>query len=327
MLSRTADSVYWMARFMERAENVARFVDVNQKLWLDLGEDLADQWAPLIFTTGDHKTFFSRYGQASRENVLKFLTFDSTNPNSILSCVQQARENARTIREIISSALWEELNRFYLFVRTAQREQSTDNLYEFFGQVKRASHLLIGVMEATMSRGEAWHFSRIGRLIERADKTSRILDVKYYILLPNAAQDVGTSVDLVQWSALLKSADALDTYRQIHGRIAPNRVIDFLVLDRFFPRSLNYCIHGSEQSLHAITGTPLGTFGNTAEQEMGRLRADLEFMSVQDIVKIGVHEFIDRVQIRLNNISGLIYKSFFSLETVQETQQLQGYFQ
>src|SRR2546421_872457 len=155
MLSRVADSVFWMARYVERAENVARFIDVNHNLTLDLGEEIGDQWAPLVYTTGDDAPFFRRYGEATRDKVLHFLTFDTENSNSILSCLSHARENARTAREIISSDMWEELNRFYLLVRDAVRDGGTSD-YDFFAQIKRASHLLIGTTDATMSHGEAW---------------------------------------------------------------------------------------------------------------------------------------------------------------------------
>ncbi len=316
MLSRVADSVFWMARYVERAENVARFIDVNHNLTLDLGEELGDQWRPLVYTTGDHEAFFSRYDQASRENVLKFLAFDAENPNSILSCVARARENARTAREIISSDMWEELNRFYLLVRDAVRDGTAGD-YEFFAQVKRASHLLIGTTDATMSHGEAWHFARLGRLLERADKTSRIADVKYFILLPRAA-DVGSSLDVVQWSALLRSTSALEMYRRIHGRIAPTRVVDFLMLDRNFPRSIRYCVGGAERSLHAVTGTPEGRFGNRAEQELGKLRSGLDFTSIDDIITQGLHEFIDDVQSRLNRIGEATFDCFFLVDSAAD---------
>lgn len=321
MLSRVADSVFWMARYIERAENVARFIDVNHNLSLDLGEELGDQWAPLVYTTGDQVAFFSRYSAGTRENVLKFLTFDAENPNSILACLSRARENARAAREIISSDMWEELNRFYLFVRDAVRDGRASD-YEFFAQVKRASHLLIGTTDATMSHGEAWHFCRMGRLLERADKTSRIVDVKYFILLPKAA-DVGTTLDVVQWSALLRSASALEMYRRSRGRIVPTPVVDFLVLDRQFPRSIRYCVGGAERSLHVITGTPEGMFGNRAEQELGRLRSELDFTAIDDIIAAGLHEFIDDVQTRLNRIGEAIFHSFFSVDPTADRRPLQ----
>jgi uncharacterized alpha-E superfamily protein len=316
-----ADSVFWMARYIERAENVARFIDVNHNLSLELGDELGDQWAPLVYTTGDYEAFFKRYQDASRENVLRFLAFDKDNPNSILSCVSSARENARTARETISSDMWEELNRFYLLVRDAVNSGASGD-YEFFAQVKRASNLLIGTTDTTMSHGEAWNFVRMGRLFERADKTTRIVDVKYYILLPQVA-DVGTTLDVVQWSALLRSTSALEMYRRQHGRIQPNKVIDFLLLDRFFPRSFRYCVGGAEDSLHAITGTPEGTFGNRAEQQLGRLRSELDFTSIDDVINSGLHEFIDDVQDRLNHTGEAIYQCFFQLDSASSQSQLQ----
>jgi uncharacterized alpha-E superfamily protein len=325
MLSRVADSVFWMARYVERAENVARFIDVNRNLTLDLGEELADQWAPLVYTTGDHEAFFRHYEQATGENVLRFLTFDTENPNSILSCLSHARENARTAREIISSDMWEELNRFYLLVRDAVQAGGKSD-YDFFSQIKRASHLLIGTTDATMSHGEAWHFARLGRLLERADKTTRILDVKYYILLPRPT-DVGTTLDVTQWSALLRSTSALEMYRRSHGRIAPAKVIGFLLLDRQFPRSLRYCVGGAEDSLHAITGTPGGMFGNRAEQELGRLRSELDFTAIEDVITAGLHEFIDVVQLRLNSTGEAIHKTFVAADSTSDQQQHQEQFQ
>jgi uncharacterized alpha-E superfamily protein len=191
MLSRVADSVYWMSRYVERAENVARFVDVNFQLMLDAPEGNDQQWEPLVATTGDHAQFTKRHGAATEENATKFLTFESENPNSILSCLRAARENARNVREIISSEMWLQLNRFYLIVKSAAESPGgLENPQDFFDTVKQASHLFSGITDATMTQGEAWHFSRLGRMLERADKTSRILDVKYFLLL-RSADDVG----------------------------------------------------------------------------------------------------------------------------------------
>src|SRR5580693_5581087 len=143
MLSRVADSIFWMSRYIERAENVARFVDVNLNLTLELGADSGEQWAPLVYTTGDHAGFEERFGRPTQQNVIQFLSFDEKNPNSILSCLRSARENARTVREMISSAMWEELNKFYLMVRSeAAGRLALDAPYDFFNQVKLSSHLL-----------------------------------------------------------------------------------------------------------------------------------------------------------------------------------------
>ena len=316
MLSRVADSVTWMARYIERAENVARFIDVNHNLEIDLGDSVLEQWAPLIYTTGDEATFLEHNDRMTRENVIRFLAFDRENPNSIISCVEAARENARTIREVISSAMWEELNKFYHMVRAAGNLQEVlDQPYDFCHRVKTASHLLVGVTDCTMSHDEAWHFARMGRLLERADKTSRIVDVKYYILLPKV-ELIGSSLDVVQWSALLKSTSALEMYRRSCGPIVPTRVADYLILDRYFPRSMHYCVVKAAESLHVITGSLAGTFLNSAEQMLGLLRSQMDYASIDEIVERGLHEYIDEFQVQLNRIGQAVYDDFFAMKPV-----------
>ena len=311
MLSRVANSIYWMSRYLERAENVARFVDVNQNLLLDFGASDVTQWEPLVSITGDASWFKARYGEASAENVLRFLTFDTNYHNSVISCLENARENARTIRECLSAPLWEELNKFYWWVRdAAQTGVPLHQQFDFYNHIKLAHHQLLGVMSATWSRNDGWHFARVGRRTERADKTSRILDVKYFILLPEV-QDVGTPLDVVQWAALLKSCNALEMYRQCHGRITPKQVVDFLIFDRVFPRSLLSCLLGAEDSLLAITGSREGTFSNPAEQAMGRLRSELSYSQIDEVIGGGLHEFVDRFQRKLNGVGDAIHLTFF----------------
>jgi len=165
MLSRVADSLYWMSRYIERAENVARFIDVNLNLMLDLPAGATEQWAPLVITTGDDALFAEQYGKATRENVIQFLTFARENPNSIISCLRAARENARSVREIISSEMWEQVNTFYLMVTDLSAAVRVKEApYEFFREIKMASHLFEGLANATMSHGEGWHFCRLGQM-------------------------------------------------------------------------------------------------------------------------------------------------------------------
>ncbi|NOT57649.1 MAG: alpha-E domain-containing protein, partial [Deltaproteobacteria bacterium] len=183
MLSRVADSLYWLSRYIERAENVARFIDVNLQLMLDLPAGASEQWKPLVITTGDDDLFAEHHTEATRENVVQFLTFDKENPNSIVSCLRAARENARSVREIISSEMWEQVNIFYLMVHDATAiPRVREAPYEFFREIRMASHLFEGLTNATMSHDEGWHFCRMGQLLERADKTSRMVDVKYFLL-------------------------------------------------------------------------------------------------------------------------------------------------
>ncbi|MFO0694544.1 MAG: alpha-E domain-containing protein [Polyangiales bacterium] len=314
MLSRVAESMYWMSRYLERAENVARFIDVNQQISLGGSGSVSAQWQPLVATTGDQEPFAAKYGQATRENVLGFLTFDRDYPNSILSCLEKARENGRTIRDNIPILLWEELNKFFLMVRDASKEPDLfEEPHEFYQRVRLASHLLRGITDNTLSHGEPWHFGRIGRFIERADKTSRILDVKYF-LLAHGALPADSQLDFVQWSALLHSVDGFGMYRRQHGRLEPEKVIAFLVLDRLFPRSIHHCVTQAEESLHAVTGTPVGTFSNKAEQRLGRLRSELDFTSNDEILAKGLHEFIDDLQLKLNAVGDGVFQCFFAVE-------------
>ncbi|HEY9888570.1 MAG TPA: alpha-E domain-containing protein, partial [Candidatus Obscuribacterales bacterium] len=303
MLSRVADSIYWLNRYVERAENVARFVDVNLNLLLDTPlAGFTQQWEPLVITTGDQHSFKERYGDYNAKNVLHFLTFDSQYSNSILSCVKAARENARAVRETISSEMWEQVNAFYLWVKEAAHAETTEEqLYRFYPEVKMASHLFAGVMDATMAHNEGWHFGQLGRLLERADKTARILDVKYYILLPSV-KDVGTPLDELQWIALLKSASAYEMYRKRQRRITPQGITKFLILDQEFPRSIQFSLFQAERSLHQITGTSLGSWCNSSERTLGRLRSELEYMTLEEVFDLGLHEFLDQLQTRLNTV-------------------------
>ncbi len=315
MLSRVAESIYWMSRYIERAENVARFVNVNLQLMLDLPVGVEAQWEPLVATTGDDAVFFERYGDASREEVIRFLAFDAENPNSIVSCLRAARENARSVRENISSEMWEQLNDAYLLVTNTSEKWAMADPHEFFSSIKLASHLFMGLTDNVMSHGEGWHFCRLGRLIERADKTSRIVDVKYFILLPSI-WDVDTPFDDIQWGALLHSASGFEMYRRTYGLIVPETVIAFLLLDRKFPRSVLYCLAKAEESLHAISGTPLETFSNRAEQRLGRLRAEFAYAHAEQVIASGLHEFLDSFQTKLNLVGDDIHKTFFALRPV-----------
>jgi uncharacterized alpha-E superfamily protein len=326
MLSRVADSIYWMGRYVERAENVARFVDVNLQLMLDYPDEQGHQWEPLVLISGDHSDFTKRYGAATQENVLKFLAFDTENPNSIVSCLRAARHNARSVREIISSEMWLQLNQFHLTVASvAERGLELDELHAFFDEVKSASHLFNGIADATMTHGEGWHFCRLGKHLERADKTSRILDVKYFILL-RSVNDVGTAWDDIQWVAVLRSTSGFEMYRKDHGRITPKGVVDYLLLNRYFPRAVHHCLIQARESLHSISGTTIGSYRNSAEKRLGQLCSDLMYTSVDEIIASGLHEYIDGLQLKLNQAGAEIHETFFARKTapVQKFGQFQS---
>lgn len=322
MLSRVANSIYWMARYMERAENIARFVDVNLHLILDGPVENKEQWEPLVIVSGDFEQFKDKYGFATKDNVINFLTFDRDNPNSIISSVSSARENARTVREVISSEMWAQINKFYYSLLDAEKASvALDTPYDFYNQIKMQSHLFIGTTDTTMSHGESWHFDQLGRLLERADKTSRILDVKYYLLLPRV-EDVGTPIDNIGWAALLNSASAFEMYRKKFRRINPVDVALFLVLDLNFPRSIRYCLLKAQVSLHEITGTVIGTFTNKAERRLGRLRSDLDYANIDELISLGLHEFLDGFQTKLNGVGDAIFDTFFSLRPADKDKKI-----
>ncbi|MFM7413261.1 MAG: alpha-E domain-containing protein [Planctomycetota bacterium] len=355
MLSRVAESVYWMNRQIERAENVARAVETTLGLVLEGTISPGRLWSALVCTFGDEADFWARYGLADQANVISFLAIDQANANSIASCLQAARENARTVRDMISTAMWQEINKAHLAVRAAAAANvEIEHPREFLEEVKRASQLISGVADATMSHGEAWHFARLGRLVERADKTSRVLDVEHYFqpaAVPLARPASGAAAfgsgpgaeiaawnqpaavplarpasgaggdgdgDAVRWSAVLESASALEMYRKVHGAISRRRVADFLIFDREFPRAMHFCLIKAEESLLAITGGAKGAYSNPAEQLLGRLRSHLNYGAIDEILgaEPGLHGFIDSFQSRLNEASDAIYATFFALRPV-----------
>lgn len=318
MLSRVAESVYWMSRYTERAENVARFVDVNYNLTLGNSSSLSEQWSPLIYTTGDHEDFQERYGDTTRENALKFLLFDAENPNSILSCTKNARECARTVREVLPSSIWEQLNRFRMLVLEASKSgNALAQPYDFCESVRTASQLLSGIASSAMLHDEAWSFSQMGRFIERADKTSRIVDVQYFLLLPKA-EDIGSSIDVVRWSSLLKSADALDMYRRTHGRIVPANVAQFLILNPIFPRSIRFCVNQVQACLSNMRYYDSAREDLPSEKLCGQLSNRLNSVMIEEIIEQGMHAFIDQFQGAVNSLGNSVYADFFNTENQRE---------
>lgn len=315
MLSREAESVYWMSRYIERAENIARFIEVNSHLMLDLPLDPIRQWEPLIQASGDQELYLEHYEDFSRQGVIEFLTFDRRNPNSIVSCLNAARENARIVRDVISSEMFEAINRLFLKVQMARLHLVLENPYDFYTDIKQASHLFNGIKNGTMTHGEAWHFCRMGDHVERADKTSRILDVKYFILLPSI-DDVNTPFDNIQWSAVLKSTSALEMYRKEFGPVVPYNVFEFLILDLDFPRSIRHCLSETQKSMRTITGSSDGALLNTAERAFGSLRARLDYTTIQEIVEGGLHEFLDNFQTQLNDAHARTHETFFEVRAV-----------
>jgi uncharacterized alpha-E superfamily protein len=303
-----------MTRYIERAENIARFITVNLNLSLDFFSESSWQWQPIIMATGDQELYEKQYGRDySSGNVIHFLALDQDYSNSIISCLRAARENARSVREIISSEMWEQVNRYYLELKDAtQTDFASRNPHKFFKIITMRGHMFTGLMYSTMSHGEAFQFALTGLLLERADKTTRILDVKYFMLLPEAG-DVNTPYDSIQWAAVLKSASGLEMYRKRFHRIIPKQVCDFLIFDGDFPRSTRYCLKTAEKSLHNISGAPVGTVSNTAEKSLGRLCADLDYSDIDEVITAGMHDYLDDLQVKINNVGNQLHDSFFKV--------------
>lgn len=316
MLSRVADSLFWLGRYSERAENYARFIDVNFNLSLDLPPGMKEQWDPLITATGSRELFVENFGDNfTRENAIFFLAFDERNPDSIISTVRYSRENARIVRESIPRETWEVLNELHYFVQRGRDKKiwKKEDPKDFFILVRNKLQLLSGIAQDNIPRWQGWYFTKMGQYIERADKTSRILDVKYHFLLPSV-EDVGSPLDFLHWVALLKSVSGFNAYRKVYGNINPQRIVEFLVLDRYFPRSILFCLMSAENCLHEISGAKHG-FSNPAEKAIGALRSDLEYADVKDVMESGLHEYLDDLQLTLNSISDKIYDQYFKIRS------------
>ncbi|WP_234737041.1 alpha-E domain-containing protein [Tellurirhabdus bombi] len=317
MLSRVANSIYWVNRYLERAENYARFMSVNFNLALDLPPNVDEQWEPLLIATADNFLFYKYFDKPTRENVLNFMTFDKRNPNSIVSSLNYARENARTVRETISKEMWEQLNELYLNVRRASNKIDLNRLQDFLTEVRMGCQLYYGIVDCTITRNEAWHFGRVGRFLERADKTTRFLDVKYFTLLPSV-EAVGSTVDLMIWSAVLRSGSAYNMYRQQYRMLNPTTIVEFFILDKRFPRSVAHSIRQAELSLYEISGVALTNgYTNEAEKKLSKLRSEVEFTDTADIFRMGLHQYLDHFQTRCNEIDTAIYETYFSLKPVE----------
>lgn len=332
MLSRVAHSLYWMSRYIERAENLARLLDVNLQLLLDFqgftDTTIQEHWGSILLSSGDEELFEQHYEIADSRNVTEFFALDTRNPNSIRSCVNSARENARMIRDQISAEMWETINELYLYLhdRSSKEIWAAGGAGEFFNAIKRSAHLFQGLTESTYSRSEGWEFIEFGKYIERADKTTRILDVKYHILLPNAS-DVGGAVDTAQWQAVLRSASALEAYRRFYvSEILPWKVAEFLIFSDSFPRSLHFCVARVDEFLRRI----LGESGTRPRTEAGRasrrLLADLQSLTITDVLQEhGLHEFLEDVQKSLDVVSTEIVETtmFYPAESSADVQQQQ----
>ncbi len=318
MLSRVAESLFWMGRYVERAENIARIVDVNSQLLLDLpkqdAERIARDWLPVVAGLGDEVSFHERYRRPDAEAVTEFLLFDRTHFNSIAGSLAAARENARTVREQISPEMWEQINRTYLWLMSKSARQFFErNAYDFFQRVKKSLQLFQGITDSVMLHGVGWEFLQMGRHLERADKTSRLLDDEFFLVRKLDAPGGGA---LVQWQAILRASNARQSYQRIHAAVVePMKVADLLLLHDEFPRSVEFCVRAVDESLRRLSGVAPGRFSNVAEKLSGRLLSELSFGSIEEIWVRGLHPFVDELQLKLNELGAAIIEVYMHPKT------------
>jgi uncharacterized alpha-E superfamily protein len=294
MLSRTADGLYWLARHMERAENVARIVMVGHRM-SSMARSLdnpGNEWHSTLLAAGCEPGFFAKHQEATAPLVIDYLVRDPDNPSSIFSCLETARRNARAVRTALTVDMWDALNETWYQARNSARfSVPPANLPELLEWVKERSLLFNGAYSNTMLRNDAYYFTRLGTFLERADNTARILDVKYHVLMPRH-EAVGGALDYYHWQAILRSVSALRSYHWVyHDRLKPWLVAEFLILRPEMPRSLLSCYEQIIRTLELLAEAYGGKRGE-CHRIAGELHARLRFGRIQDIFQSGLHEFL-----------------------------------
>lgn len=310
LLARSAEDIFWLARYMERAENLARILDVNATFSRDSRG--ARDWLPVLLLNSDEERFFERHSVASAEAVVPFYITDRTNPTSIVSAVGAARANARTLRPLISREMWSQLNVFHTWIGSLQEtELAPSHLARLLEQIRHGCQTHTGITDGTFHRDQGWYFYWLGRYLERGDQTTRLLDIKYHLLLPDVS-DVGSPVDVGQWNALLRSAAAYHPYRRVEpGGVTPAGVAGFLLLDPNFPRSVHLCASEAARLLGELRSRHGMGRGSEAVEELAALRAMLDGLSLAKILQQGLHEFLDLIQRRLIAVTQHLSAAFF----------------
>ena len=316
MLSRVAESLYWMARYIERAEDITRLLAVNFNALLDSQPGDARQgWESIVRINGDEPVFADIHAEANAHSVIQFLFWEPLNSNSVAACIMRARENARGVREQISSEMWESVNRLYFLTRNAEQTDVLTNPTEFFQFVRDRAQAFQGITSATMTHGEPYRFIRLGLHLERADKTARILDTKYLYLNRFSDSPAESSLQLI---ALLRSCAAFEPYRRSSaGQLGVESVVEFLLLNREFPRAVLFCLNLCQRTLEEIGEDPtIPVRSDSPRRVLGRLSADLEYLDIQEVLGENMDPFLSRFLIRLNSIGGDIARTYFNTSII-----------
>jgi uncharacterized alpha-E superfamily protein len=317
MLSRIAESLFWLARYIERAEDTARILDVNYHMLLEESQkSYRLRWEPLIIMAGEERLFHENYDEVNGENVFEFLAFRHDNPSSIVQCIAKARENARTIRDYISREMWEDINGlFYSVTRFNSQEEIAAGPHRFCDKIKFGTHRFHGVTDATLPHDEGWEFLRIGWSLERAEMTARLVDVQYHNLL-DALPSVAAP-DNHQWMAVLRSVGAYEAYhRQYHSPIEPEKVAEMMILHPLHPRSIRFSMTEVHGGLRALSGTLSGSYANEAERLAGRVVERLRYDRVDEIFKQGLHSYLNDLSRMCGAIGDDISRNYFHYAVV-----------
>lgn len=320
VLARQAWSIFWMARQVERANNMARILDVNESFSRDIRG--AHDWESVLRIFGDLEAFRATGREPTADAVIHYYVLDEGNPNSVRSCVTMARENARALRHLISTEMWVQLNAFHNRLQRLRRaDLKVENLNQVCDYIKVSCQTHGGITAETLYHDECWYFHQIGRALERADQTTRLLDVKYELLLPSPDY-VGSPIDEAQWNALLRSAAGFHAYRRVHSRdLSPARVVSFLLLDPRFPRSVSASLLAANGHLSELRMKYGHGNKRVASGLLRKLTAAVAEESAVGLIERGLHEALDEIQVSLAEVTGALGREYFLLEA--EPQQLQ----
>ena len=308
MLSRVAERLYWMARYMERVENTARLLRVYNLLVLDLPRGNELGWEVLLRITASEDGYRARYQRSDEAGIVAYLVADPDNPGSVLNSLQMARENIRTTREIVPADAWELVNELSIYARSqAERVSGRKQRYEFLGEIIAFCQQFTGLLQGTLSRDKAYAFTRLGRNLERADMTTRILDVAAGALLTRSPGPLPFNALL--WMSVLQSLSALHAYRlRVGPRVTAEGVTSFLLEDPDFPRSVKHCLMALADGLHGLPRN------DRAAVRLGSLASRLAGANAEELARRGLHDFVDQVQLGLTELHATIADTWFTLE-------------
>ena len=327
MLCRVADSLFWMSRYLERADSTVRLVDINLQELMEANifaePEMRKYWEPILQSLGDLKLYLESYGDSfTSHEVAEFLTFDTDNPSSVINCVRAARENARMVRDQITNEMWEIINRLYLYLKNQNsRDFWSEGPVQFSATLKEYILLFDGMTESTFLQRVGYEFIKAGKFLERAEKTGRLIDIKHFIQLPEGIERSGVA-DIKQWSAILNAASAFDAYHQVYvSDVSRIQAIELLLFNSQFPRSMRFSLSRLQQAIHAISGCPLSHYSNEAERRCGRLVSDFSYQKLDDIESNGgLHHFLTNVQRELSAIAIELNRSYMFFPIVDPTE-------